>query len=124
MITREKLQLIRKDMDKALEEVAKKHGLKKLAAGNATFLKSSFTIKVEGILEGGESPEEQLYNMYVDIMKLPPLHTKFTEQGREYEIVGMNSRRSPLIKETSNGKMFKTTAQRLQIVEKLKMMKQ
>jgi hypothetical protein len=57
-LSKDQIKQIRTDIDTALEAVAKKHKLDKLAAGNCTFTGSTFTFKVEGLTQGGETVEE------------------------------------------------------------------
>lgn len=57
-ITRESLRLLMKDLEQALAEVGKAHGVK-LGTGSARFSPSSCTIKIEGVVvgESGEIPD-------------------------------------------------------------------
>jgi len=96
------IRALRPEIDKALAEIAKKRGLKSLRAGNASFTNDGFfSLKVEGILEGGLSKEESFYDDIRETYALPARGAKFTTgfgpTFREYTIVGTNTTGSKII---------------------------
>lgn len=98
---KEAIRALRPDIDKALAEIAKKHGLKELVAGNASYTHGgSFSIKVEGIIAGGLSKEESFYDQIATDLGLPPRGTIFRYGAdREYTIRGTNATGSKIIVE-------------------------
>lgn len=90
-ITRDDLRDIRNDINAALASVAAKHGLRTLAAGNASFTGDAFTIKLDGIKEGGLSKEAQRYQQYRAALNLPPLKSTIEFRSRQYRVEGMNT---------------------------------
>jgi hypothetical protein len=86
------LQQIRIDMNAALEAVAKKHGLNKLAAGNCSYDPAgAFTFKVEGVIGGGLSKDEARYENERSAYGLPPLGAHWTDQSGTNVIEGMTA---------------------------------
>jgi hypothetical protein len=107
------LQAMRADLDKALADVAKKHGLQSLRSGNCTFNPDSgnFTMKVEGIAQGGtdkkSAAEAAEYDMYRDFKpELPPRGSKFEHSGKRHEVIGCNRGCTKIITRASDGKKY------------------
>lgn len=96
---KEVIRALRPDIDEALAEIAKKHGLKELHAGNASYTSGgAFSIKVEGIISGGLSKEESFYDEIARDFGLAPRGTVFRYGAdREYTILGCNSTGSKII---------------------------
>jgi hypothetical protein len=93
-LDRDLLKAVRASMDAALLEVARKHGLTSLKAGNASFDPSagSFHFKVEGVVEGAKGKDASRYEMAARFDKaLPPLGVAFKSGSRVYTLTGMNS---------------------------------
>lgn len=89
---------IRVDVEKALKEVERKHGID-LSLGSGSFDSSSFTVKlVATILSGGMSLEETNFKKAVKsvghIYKLTEEDylKQFDYNGETFEIVGINTR--------------------------------
>ena len=118
-MTREKMGLIRVAIDAALAEVARQHGLEKLAAGRGTFdpAAGSFSFKVEGLAPGGKSDDALAYEY--DAARsggaLPPLGTVIRMgAGEEFKITGRKVRGERItLERVKDGKSF--TAVRFQV---------
>lgn len=105
-LTKDKLRALRVAMDAALAQVAKEQGLKTLRAGNCTYDRSGgFTFKVEGIVDGGLSQDEQRYedNRWLG---LPARGATFKSGGDVHTCWGL-TRGSKVITTCSNGKQYK-----------------
>lgn len=98
---------LRIDINAALAEVAKKHGLSKLQATNAKYTSDSCTFTVEAIMEGGLSKEAARYDANRGILGLPPLGTEINA-GRDIWIpTGINTTGSKVIAtKKDNGKSY------------------
>jgi hypothetical protein len=105
-ISRDFLRVLRADIDAALVEVAKRHGLKSLTADGCKYRDDSFTFSVEGVVEGGldrQAAEYEMRRKYDD--KLPALGTTFKQGVRTFTVVGAN-RGSKIIAARDDGKRF------------------
>lgn len=113
--TKTQLKQIRTDLDLALAEVAKKHGLKDLHTGNAGFTEGgSFTFKIHGILAGGLSEEAQRYNELRDLLKLPELGSLYeASNGKKYTITGINTTGTKVFIQDENGETYNTKVEAL-----------
>ena len=116
-ITPSILKLLRTDIDKALEPIVKKYGLSSIKAGNASYSSNSFTIKVEGVLDGNAKSEQdaKMSNYYAGMLGLPKdiVGKRFIQQGTEFEVVLIDPKKPkfPVIaKRSFDGKMFKFPA--------------
>lgn len=87
-IDRETLKRFRVDLDNALKPLEKKYGLR-LAPGNTTFLHDRFTMKVEALLNGAKTVEENLYEMKMVQYGLPVLGSLVTIRGEAFVVKGM-----------------------------------
>lgn len=98
-INKELLRAVRAAVDATLAPIAKAHGLQALATGKCTYdpAGGTFTLKLEGIAEGGTSPEAQRYNMMREARKLPELGATFNSGGKPYKIEGANTTGSKVI---------------------------
>lgn len=97
MDTKALMQKIRPEIDAALAEVAKRHGIQELRLGHGTYNSGgAFHFKLEGLAAGGKSVEAQSYDMMREPFQLPPLGTKFTVRGVEHTITGLNRANSVL----------------------------
>ena len=119
MITPQKIQEMRKDIDEALKAVAEKHNCT-IHAGSANYTSESFNIKlevVENSSDGSTVTKEELdwkanaslFGLDVDL-----LGKTVKIQGKDYEIVGLKprSRKYPVLgKDLSNGKTYKFPAE-------------
>lgn len=88
---------LRIDINAALAEVAKKHGLSKLQAGNAKYTADSCTFALEAIKEGGHSKEASRYEANAGILGLPPLGTEVNTGKDTFIPTGLNSTGSKVI---------------------------
>jgi len=118
MITRTKIQDMRKDIEEALQAVAEKHNCT-IKAGNASFNEDSFKLKleiVENSSDGSTVTQAQVdwkanassFGLDVDL-----LGKTVILQNSNYEIVGLKprSRKYPVLgKDLSNGKIYKFPA--------------
>lgn len=108
-LDKESMRMLRVAIDQALTTVAKKHGLKSLVAGNATFndASGSFQFKLEGVTSAGIDKAGQLYNLIRSRnMRLPPLGTSFDQGGGSYKIVGANSTGTKVLAQMPDGKKY------------------
>lgn len=110
------LKMLRVDIDAAVESVAKKYGLSSIKTGNASYSPNTFSIKLEGVLDGNAKAEENasLSNQYARMLGLPDniVGKKFSSQGHDFivERIDPNKPKFPIIgKRVSDGKMFKFT---------------
>jgi hypothetical protein len=109
-ISRDTLRNIRPEINAALAVIAAAHGLKSLTVGSGSFDAASghFTLKLEGVAEGGIDKNAATYErsrLYKP--SLPPLGTTFKVGREAYEIVGMNSAGGRLnVRRVSDGKSF------------------
>lgn len=98
---------LRADINAALAEVAKKHGLSKLQAGNAKYTADSCTFALEAIKEGGHSKEAARYEANKGLLGLPPLGTEVHTGADAYIPTGLNSTGSKVIvTKKSNNKSY------------------
>lgn len=108
MITPAKLQVIRTDLNKALQDVAKRHSLSSLTVGKMTYTDSSFRAQLEAVESGGLSREASLYESQRAFdKKLPKLGTEFTSNGRKFRVSGMTPRGKILATDVHDGKEFR-----------------
>jgi len=105
MITKEMLRALRFDIDAALVAVAEKHGLKSLTTGSATFGPGHFTMKLDGLAEGGKSREAARYES-AGFLGLPPLGSTFRSGGHTYTTVGLNTTGSKVLCDREDGKTY------------------
>lgn len=103
-ITRDTLKDLRAEINAALAVIGAKHGLT-LKTGNATFGPDNFTMKVEGIREGGLDKDATRYANSIRLLGLPPLGTEFKNGGQIYKTVGVNTTGTKVIC-SNNGKKF------------------
>lgn len=121
MLNKSKIQQVVAEMEAALEEVAKKHGLT-ARRGNVRFTSDNFNVKfdVARVTEGGDAvtPEMTALKLYH-----PNLVGKtFNDRGEKIQFVGYNrsAHKYPLLfKNLSNGKVYKTNTVHAQQLLKL-----
>jgi len=106
-ITKALLRAIRPEIDAALKEVAKRHGLKSLTCGHARYdpHAGTFSMKVEGLADGAIGKEASLYNAERAGMQLPPLGATFSSGGHVYAVAGMK-RSGKILAARTDGKMY------------------
>jgi hypothetical protein len=89
-ISKELLRALRVDIDAALADVAKKHGLQQLHAGSCTYDPAgAFTFKLEGVAEGGVDKNGGRYINEYKMLGLPPLGTTFKQRSGMFTIAGL-----------------------------------
>lgn len=109
MLNPEMLKNLRADIDRALEQVAKNHGLDVLRAGNATYDGSAgnFSFKLEGRIAGGLSKEATRYNQIRGFQNLPELGFSFRSGADRFEVCGCNATGTKILaKSQGNGKTY------------------
>lgn len=105
-LTKDKLAKIRVDLNAALAEVAKKHGLARLTAGNCTFEQTgAFTWKVEGLAEGGLTKEQSRYDEG-RWLGLPARGSSFVANGKTHTTWGLSKTGAKVITECSDGQKY------------------
>lgn len=109
-ITKEVLQAVRADMDKALAEIGARHGLTQLKSGKCVYdpRSGNFTIKVEGVAEGGADKDAARYDQIRGLFPgLPERGTEFTYGGEKYAVSGANSTGSKVLaKRNRDGRVY------------------
>lgn len=103
------LKAIRADIDKALADVASKHGIT-IATGKATYDPSAlnFTFKVEGQFPGGISKEGRMYEMLKQYTEgLPELGAVLRHpRGEILTVIGANTTGTKVLAKHSDGKTY------------------
>ena len=89
------LNTIRKDLEKALAEVSKKHNIG-LEIGNISFENSKFTTKLTATIGDGSEYERSNFERKSFIYDMPKgwYGKTFTSNGQTFEITGINTRAS------------------------------
>lgn len=105
-ITRSVLKSIRTDLEIALNEISAKYGIE-ITAGNASFRADSFSMKIEGRIDGAEDKVLKtlrnlsfMYGLNGDIC-----NAVINLQGVDYKVVGLK-RTNALIRRVSDNKIF------------------
>lgn len=105
-VTKALLSALRTDIDAALAEVGRKHGVT-LNAGNASYDPAgSFHFKLLGQLLGAPSKDEIRYDREHGWLKLPPRGSSVVIGRVEYKTWGLNSTASKVIMQRADGKKF------------------
>jgi hypothetical protein len=94
-VTKELLQNLRVDLDKAIADVGGKHNVA-LRVGNASYTPSAgtatFKLEVTTLADGGKQRDipAELFLQYADIIGLKKeyLHKEITLQGRKFKVSG------------------------------------
>lgn len=107
--------VIRADINKALEQVGKKYGVQfkagnvRVAEGYADFKLQMAIVRADGTVETVEADTfKRLHSVYG--FELNQLYQKFVMGGKTYSLMGINTSSSKLpvvIMEISSGKMLK-----------------
>lgn len=108
-VNKELLRAVRVAVDAALIPIAKAHGLTSLTTGKAIYdpRGGTFTIKLDGVAEGGTPVPAQLYNLFRESRNLPEIGATFTHGGKQYKIDGANSTGSKVLAARQpDGKQF------------------
>jgi hypothetical protein len=121
-ITKDLLRALRVEIDAALAEVGKRHGVS-LATGNASFTETQATFKLLVLAGEGKTTVDARKEKLAEALAYlkvyyPKLDTTVTymDRGRAYKITGYNgrSRVAPIIITRDDGKTFKIAADTLQ----------
>lgn len=108
-ITPAMLKEFRVDLNAAMKKLESKYGVT-LQCGRGTYTHENFSIKVEGVLEGGLDKDAQRYEHYRSMYKLPKLLTVYTERGVKYRIIGLTSR-DKVIVENQEGTTYTSSVE-------------
>jgi hypothetical protein len=96
MMNKELVRTIRDDVNAALAEVGRKHGLS-IHAGNATFDNNAATFKLvcSTVADGGRlmTPQASAYERVAGFYGFVPLFSTIHIGADEYTVVGYNSRK-------------------------------
>lgn len=105
---------LRDDMEKALDAVAKKHGIT-IAIGKMSYTENNISVKIE-LATVGESGlannrEAEDFKRYASMYELAPTDfgREFSVRGDRYQIVGLNTRKQKFpikCKRASDGKVY------------------
>lgn len=106
-MTRSQVRLIEADVDAALVEIAKKHGLSSLKTTGGSFSKENFVLKVTGVVVGGLDESEARYEREAAFLKLPPLGTVFDYVRNKYRIVGLTGSGNVLAKRVGTDRTYR-----------------
>jgi hypothetical protein len=90
-LSRQTMDVIAKDMAKALAQVGEHHGMR-FRLGEISFTNQNFTAKIEGVVLGGQDADAQRYDQEKLLMNLPPLNAVFRMGPAEYTPLGLKSR--------------------------------
>jgi hypothetical protein len=120
---RPNLRLVRQDLERALSEVAAKHGIS-LSVGNMTFTATTATVQVKAAVKDGETgvpetPERAMFKLHAPHcgLALDDLDRVVTVDGRRCRISGLRPKapRRPILLTTLDGtKNFVTSADHVQ----------
>jgi hypothetical protein len=107
-LTSNQVKSILADIDAALAEVAKKHGLDSLRiSGKASFDSDNFHVKITGVAQGGKDEAARRYEVNFCSYGWPPLKTSFTFNREEYTITGTNNTATNILaKNITNGQSY------------------
>lgn len=83
------IDLLRRGLEEALAEVARKHHLMPIKLGIIKYTPDSFRVEVQGTIEGGESREVQLYKAYAPVLGLPEFGSVIKIGKKEMVIIGL-----------------------------------
>jgi len=101
-LTKETLRIIAKDMAEHLTIIGKERGIT-FSMGTFSYdpLVSNFSVKVKGVMKGGKTREETLYEQNYIPLGLPKINTVFEFQGSKYKIIGYRprARKQPILTE-------------------------
>lgn len=97
---RAKIAAINIDVQAALDEIASKHGLDKLARGRCTFTDNGFDFKVSAIFSGGDTKEmaKLRSNVFMYGLKDEACNATIKYGNDHYALVGMKQTKMVLSK--------------------------
>lgn len=100
------LDILRKDIDKALAEVAKKHDLASLTIKNISYTANNFRTTLEGKTKNQEVTKNRASELFKLYVGEDLIGKKFTHKGVEYTISDFNTRKrkNPIISTSADGR--------------------
>lgn len=86
------LKQLRADVDAALATLREKYALETLRLGKGSYDPDagSFSFKLNGMAQGGKSPDAMRYELNQKLLSLPPLGFQFTSKGESFKTTGLN----------------------------------
>lgn len=110
-LTRERMSVLAAEIEKALQDVAERHGLQSLRPEGGSFDRDGNrgTFKLVAVVKGGLRAEEAAYDTFRREVRptLPERGTPIVHGGVNYIVFGMKARgRSILILNPSNNKVY------------------
>jgi hypothetical protein len=120
---RNNLKVLRADIDAALKAVGEKHGIV-LTCGNASFLPTTATLKVECATKAADGQivtrEAEDFKRYAAMIGMQPsdLGKTFRQNGKTFKIEGYNSkaRTMPIIaKDVASGRGYKFSIETVKV---------
>jgi hypothetical protein len=85
----ETVAVIRADIELALKAVVEKHGLKRITLERGKFSDTVLSYSMEVQLPGSLNKDARCYNKWRHRLDLPPLHSRFLNEGMPCEIIGL-----------------------------------
>ena len=104
-ITPAVLKSLRTEIDAAVAEVAKRHGIT-FKTGSASYTENRFTFKLEGSVIGAQSVDAERYERSRAMLSLPALGTGFRSGNRSYKTAGLNSTGSKVLCTRDDGRDY------------------
>ena len=114
--TKERIQGLRASIDTALDEVAKKHGLISLKAGNASFRPTVVTFKLEGRCGDGKADPAVVAILEVMGFKPSILEADLSYKGKTYRVI--EPRRRKILLSCDDGKEYTMGIDMLKLLAK------
>jgi|ERR1035437_1224884 hypothetical protein len=104
------LEVIRKDINAAIQSIAEKHGIT-LHVGHGSYTSASVTFKLEGKLSGNSEAMVSQNKSYAIMLGLPEniVGSTFTSQGKKMKITGLNPKKPKYaieVKDIDTGKGY------------------
>lgn len=107
--TKKTLAVIEAELIAAMKGVADRHGIQaKFTGGQFSSLEAILKLTISMTTPDGLSPEAARYKEMCAMLKLPALGTRFSTNGKTYEITGMHRTkdRSVMATRLDNGKPY------------------
>lgn len=113
-MTKTKVQAIMKDMEKALKEIEKKHGVKITRSGNVRFSDIDFNAKFKVEVDNQdvvEDKEREKFELYAKLEGFNPdgFGKTINDRGLVLKVIGFNTRapKNPIRLEDENGRKYR-----------------
>ena len=114
MITVQKLNAFRKDMDAAMKAVAEKHGLDTDVAYKISYTANDFTVKSVKFVEKVDTAQSLFEEVCADYGFYPEDYGHIYQLvGRQFKLIGINPRASAsplLMEEVTTGRQYRVRA--------------